>query len=214
AALNVEDDRCVDGNISNRVSQLLKEHASDEKPFFLAAGYRRPHLLWVAPKKYFDMYKWQDMKLPIEPEHIKDIPKPALTRGAPDMTDEQRKKAIASYYACVSEVDDNVGKLLAQMDNLKLWENTIVVFTSDHGWHLDEHGLWGKVTLFEESARVPLIIIAPGIQGGQSCPRTVEMLDFYPTLTDLAGLPAPTNVDGITLAPLLKAPQSFRDRPA
>src|SRR5258708_1591617 len=119
------------------------------------------------------MYKQEDMKLPVEPDHLKNVPKPALTRGAPNMTDEQRRKAIACYYALVSEVDDNIGRLLTMMDNLKLWDNTIVVFTSDHGWHLDEHGLWGKVTLFEESARVPLIIVAPRIKGGQACPRTV-----------------------------------------
>src|SRR5947208_5695311 len=103
------------------------------------------------------MFAWQHIQLPQEPaEHLSGIPKIALTRGAPDMSDEQRKKAIASYYACIAMVDHNVGVLLDQMDKLKVWDHTIVVFTSDHGWHLGEHGsLWGKVTLFEEAAKVP-----------------------------------------------------------
>src|SRR6185436_11072504 len=107
------------------------------------------------------MYDWHDMPLAEQhPKALDDIPKVALTRRAPNMTDEQRKKAIAAYYACVSEVDDNLGKLMATMDRLKLWENTFVIFTSDHGWHLGEHdSLWGKVTLFEESAKVPLIVV-------------------------------------------------------
>ena len=122
------------------------------------------------------MYPWEKMTLAEQyPHDLDDIPKVALTRRAPNMSDENRKKAIASYYACVSEVDDNVGKLMAEMDKLKLWDNTIVVFTSDHGWHLGEHdSLWGKVTLFEEAARVPLIMIAPGMSQSATSPRTVR----------------------------------------
>jgi uncharacterized sulfatase len=175
------------------------------------------------------------MKLPVEPaDDLSDIPKPALTRGAPNMTDEQRKKAIAAYYACVSMVDAQVGKLMAQMDALKLWDNTIVIFTSDHGWHLDEHGLWGKVTLFEEAAKVPLIIVAPDPSrrassapaaptsapaasataraGAGVCPVPVELIDLYPTLCDLAGVavPAHAKLDGISLEPQLQNPAAGR----
>ena len=216
AAVNLPDEQCTDGAIAVRIAHLLGDRpkSPDGKPFFLAAGFRRPHLLWVAPKKYFDMYPWQDMQLPKEPANdLDDIPKPALTRGAPDMTDEQRKKAIASYYACVSEADANVGKLIDAMDAGHLWDNTIVILTSDHGWHLDEHGLWGKVTLFEEAAKVPLIVVAPGMSHGVS-PRTVEMLDFYPTLCELAGLPAPAKIDGTSIVPQLKDPQAPRAKPA
>src|SRR5439155_26410862 len=164
-----------------------------EQPFSLGAGFRRPHLLWVAPRKYFALYDWYTIELPKEPaDDLDDIPPIALTRRAPNMTDEQRKKAIAAYYACVSEADTQVGKLLDAMDRLKLWDNTIVLFTSDHGWHLNEHGMWGKVSLFEESAKVPLIVVAPGISRGATVsPRTVEMIDFYPTLCELAGLSTP-----------------------
>jgi iduronate 2-sulfatase len=215
AALNVPDEATTDGHIARRISDLMETASKGEKPFLLAAGFRRPHLLWVAPKKYFDLYDWHNIPLPQEPEHLQDVPKMALTRGAPNMTDEQRKKAIASYYACVSEVDAQIGVLLASMDRLKLWDNTIVVLTSDHGWHLYEHGLWGKVTLFDVAARVPLIILAPGVtKPGATCARPIEMLDFYPTLAELAGLPAPEKIDGQSIVPLLKDPQSPRDRPA
>ena len=131
------------------------------------------------------------------------------------MTDEQRREAIASYYACVSEADAQVGYLMETMDRLKLWEKTIVIFTSDHGWHLGTHGLWGKVTLFPEAARVPLIVIAPGTtQAGSACPRTVESVDLYPTLAELAGLSIPKKLDGISLLPWLKEPEAPRERPA
>ena len=216
AMLDVPDEQCVDGNIAVQSIKFLDEHAKLPQSFFLGTGFRRPHLLWCVPKKYFDMYDYKTMKLAEQvPNDLDDIPKVALTRRAPDMTTEQRQKAIAAYYACVTEVDDNLGKLMATMDRLKLWDNTIVVFTSDHGWHLGEHdSLWGKVTLFEEAAKVPLIIVAPGMSKGVS-PRTVEMLDFYPTLCELAGLPMPNvPTDGTSMVPKLRDPQAPRDRPA
>ena len=215
AQVDLPDEDFVDGNIARRISELMEQQAKTDKPFFLAAGFRRPHLLWVAPKKYFDMYDPAKMELPQErADDLADIPKPALTRGAPNMSDDQRRRAIASYYACVSFVDAQIGVVLDTLDRLKLAENTIVVLTSDHGWHLGQHGLWGKVTLFDESARVPMIIAAPGMTRGGTSPRTVEMLDFYPTLCDLAGLATPEKLDGMTVVPQLRDPQSPRERPA
>jgi uncharacterized sulfatase len=215
AAVNLPDEGFTDGVIANRISELMAEHKDGDKPFFLAAGFRRPHLLWVAPKQYFDLYLPTQMKLAEFPkDDLNDIPKIALTRRAPEMSPLQRQTAIASYYACVSFMDAQLGKLLDQMDKLKLWDNTLVVFTSDHGWHLGEHdSLWGKVTLFQEASRVPLIIAGPGIKPAAS-PRTVEMLDIYPTLDDLAGLSTPKQLDGVSLRPLLNDPQMKRDRPA
>lgn len=216
AALNVSDEETIDGNIAKRITELMEQAKKGDKPFFLAAGFRRPHLMWVAPKKYFDMYPPEKIELPKEPaDDLADIPKLALTRGAPKMTDDQRRKAIASYYACVSYVDAQLGVLTDALDRLALADNTIVVFTSDHGWHLGQHGLWGKVTLFQESARVPLIVRAPAVTttGGAS-PRSVEMLDIYPTLCALAGIAPPEGLDGLDLSAQLKNPQSPRDRPA
>lgn len=215
AAVNLPDEGLTDGAIAARVVRLMSEHVRADKPFVLAAGFRRPHLLWVAPKTYFDRYPPAEMKLAEFPANdLDDVPKIALTQRAPDMSPLQRQTAISSYYACVTFVDAQLGKLLDQMDKLKLWENTIVVFTSDHGWHLGEHdSLWGKVSLFQESAKVPLIIAAPGIKPGVS-PRTVEMLDLYPTLTDLAGLTTPAHLDGISLRPQLEDPHARRERPA
>jgi iduronate 2-sulfatase len=206
----------TDANIARRTVQLMDEHSAGkaDKPFFIAAGFRRPHLLWVAPEECFKLYDPAKIELPKEPARDTSVPKEAYTRGTPNMSDEQRRKAVASYYACVTHVDNQLGVLLDAMDRNKLWDNTIVVFTSDHGWHLDNHqGLFGKVTLFQEAARVPLIIVAPGMGRGVS-PRTVEMVDFYPTLAELAGLPAPAKVDGTSLVPLLKDPQAARERPA
>ena len=197
--------------------KFLDEHAKGPQSFFLASGFRRPHLLWCVPKKYFEMYDWHKMQLAEQvPNDWQDIP-PIAHDAACAGNDERaaRQKAIAAYYACVTEVDDNVGKLMKKMDELKLWDNTIVVFTSDHGWHLGEHdSLWGKVTLFEESAKVPMLIIAPGMGKGVS-PRTVEMLDFYPTLCELAGLPMPSvPTDGISIVPQLRDPAAPREKPA
>jgi uncharacterized sulfatase len=214
-SLNVSDEECADGYIARRIVELMEQSKQGDKPFFLAAGFRRPHLLWVAPKKYFEMYPPEKMELAETREgDLDDIPKPALTRRAPDMSDAQRRKAIASYYACVSFVDAQIGVVLDGLERLGLAENTIVVLTSDHGWHLGQHGLWGKVTLFQESARVPLIIRAPGVSQKGVSPRTVEMLDFFPTLCELADLKPPEKLDGATLVPQLRDPQSPREKPA
>jgi uncharacterized sulfatase len=131
------------------------------------------------------------------------------------MTDDQRKIAIASYYSCVSATDQHVGEVMAALDRLKLADSTIVVFTSDHGWHLDSHGLWGKVTLWQEGSRVPLIMIVPHMTtAGSVYPHPVEMIDFYPTLCELCGVPVPSGIDGISLVPQLKDAGAARERAA
>lgn len=215
--LDVPDDATSDGTIARRISDLMAEESKAKKPFFLAAGFRRPHLLFAAPKQYFDHYPADKIQLPQEPaEHLKHIPRPALTYNpeAPPLEASKQRDAVAAYYACISFMDAQVGKLLDTMDRLKLWDNTIVVFTSDHGYHLGEHGgLFGKVTLFEEATRVPLIIAAPGLKPGAS-PREVELLDVYPTLTQLAGLPTPAGLDGTSLVPLLRQPSAPSGRAA
>jgi iduronate 2-sulfatase len=197
-----------DGATALRIAALIEEHKAG--PFFIAAGFHKPHLPWVAPKKYFDMYPPDRIKLPDGPADDRDdIPPIALTRGPGDdeMTDADRRQAIASYYACTSFMDAQVGVLLDAMDRLKLWDNTVVLLVGDHGWHLGEHGgLWRKMTSFEEAARVPLIVVAPGKKAGVASSRLVEMVDIYPTLAGLCGLTPPPGLEGTSFAPLLDDP--------
>src|SRR5262249_42903434 len=158
------------------------------RPFFLAAGFHKPHLPWVCPKAYFALYPPENVALPDEPAgHLKNVPPIALTRtpGADNLTAAEKKQFIAAYEACTSFADAQVGVLLAALDRHKLWDNTIVVFVGDHGWHLSEHGMWRKMSLFEESARVPFLVCAPGKGTGSVSPRLVELVDLYPTLVEL-----------------------------
>ncbi|MBI3857959.1 MAG: sulfatase-like hydrolase/transferase, partial [Planctomycetes bacterium] len=147
------------------------------------------------------------------------ISKPALASTGPwphfGVTIDQARECKQAYYAAISFVDAQIGRVLDAMDRLKLWDNTVVVFWSDHGYHLGDHGLWMKQSLFEESSRVPMIIVAPGAKGnGSHCPRTVELLDLYPTLADLSGLTPPKELAGASLRRLLDDPSTAWDRPA
>src|SRR5205807_7840799 len=180
----------------------------------------RPNKPYVAPAKYFGLYPFDRVHLPKEPpEHLRDVPRPALASTTPwphfGVTLDQARECKQAYYAAISFVDAQIGKLLDTMDRLKLWDTTIVIFWSDHGYHLGEHGLWMKQSLFEESARVPLIIVAPGAKGaGKSCGRMAELLDLFPTLVDLCGLPARTQLEGKSLRPLLDDPTKEGVKPA
>jgi uncharacterized sulfatase len=165
----------------------------------------------VAPKKYFDLYPPEKIRLPETPANDRDdIPPVALTRTAGDeaMTDLERKTAIAAYHAATTFMDAQVGVVLEAVDRLKLWDRTVVLLFGDHGWHLYDHlGLWRKMTVFEEAARAPLIVAAPGKKTGVACPRLVEFVDFYPSLAELCGLPQPDGLEGRSFVPLLENPQ-------
>jgi uncharacterized sulfatase len=212
------DEEHTDGKVAIEAVKLLEQHK--DKPFFLAAGFYKPHTPYVAPKKYFDLYPMDKIQLPQEPaDHLKSVPKPALASTQPwpnfGVTGDQARECKQAYYAAISFVDAQIGKLLEAMDRLKLWDNTVVVFWSDHGYHLGEHGLWMKQSLFDESSRVPMVIVAPGAKGnGKSSPRTVELLDLYPTLADLSGLTPPKDLAGASLRPLLDDPAKAWDRAA
>ncbi|MBI3210352.1 MAG: sulfatase [Candidatus Solibacter usitatus] len=203
------DEQEPDGHTAVRISELIEKNRA--KPFFIAAGFHKPHLPWVAPKKYFDMYKPEMITLPDTPaDDLDDIPPIALTHtaGEKGMSELERKKAICAYHAATTFMDAQVGVLLNTMDRLKLWNNTVVFLFGDHGWHLNEHhGLWRKMTVFEQAARAPLIMAAPGRQKNAACPRLVEWVDFYPTLAELCGLPKPKGLDGTSFVPLLDNPQ-------
>jgi len=210
-AADGKDEEQTDGMIATEAIKLMEQ--KKKEPFFIAAGFFRPHTPYVAPKKYFDLYPLEDIRLPYAPkDDRKDIPTAAFAHNCPvphyNLDELTCRKAMQAYYACVSFIDAQVGRMLDALDRLDLADNTIVVFWSDHGYHLGEHnGIWQKRTLFEQGARAPLIIKAPGAKGnGQACRRIVEFVDIYPTLTGLAGIPTPEAVEGRSLVPLLKNP--------
>ena len=210
------DSNHTDGKVADEAIRLLGE--KKDQPFFLAVGFYKPHTPYVAPKKYFDLYPPAD-QIPLAevvPGDRDDIPDMALNSQKGDsLNDEQRRLLRRAYWACISFADAQIGRVLAELDRLKLREKTIVVFWSDHGYHLGEHGLWQKQTCFEEAARVPLIISAPGQKSRGGVSRaTVELLDLYPTLADLAGLKGPENLQGASLRPLLDDPAAAWSRPA
>lgn len=205
------DDELVDGNFAKTAVEWL-EKRDPGKPFFLAVGFHRPHMPLVAPSKYFDLYSFDDITFPEEPtDDEADIPLPARNGAVPGYaitsTPEQRRAAIRAYLACVSYVDAQAGRILDALQRLGLTEKTIIIFAADHGWHLGEHKLWHKRSLFEECARVPFMVVAPGAKAnGQRSASLVELLDVFPTLCDLAGVPAPTNLQGKSLRPVLNDP--------
>ncbi|MBM1107350.1 sulfatase [Aurantibacter crassamenti] len=196
-----------DGKTAQKASELIREHKNE--PFFLAVGLVRPHVPFVAPKKYFEPYPHHQMVLPPKVENDwDDIPARGInyvTSVNGEMSEEQEKKAVAAYYASVSYMDAQVGKILKTLKDEGLDENTIVVFTSDHGFHLGEHRFWMKVSLHEESVRVPMIIKVPG-KSPAVCHSFTELLDLYPTLTELAGLKTNKQLQGKSLKTTLDNP--------
>jgi uncharacterized sulfatase len=206
---NRQDAEEPDGATARRIAQIIRENKS--KPFFIGCGFHKPHLPWVAPRKYFDMYDLAKIKLPNTPlDDRDDIPPIALTSTAGDteMTDTERRQAILAYHAATTFMDAQLGVVLDTMDQEKLWDNTVVLLFGDHGWHLYDHlQLWRKMTVFEQASRAPLVVCAPGKQAGAGCPRLVEFVDIYPTLTELAGLPQAPGMEGGSFVPLLDSPQ-------
>jgi uncharacterized sulfatase len=216
AAAGTDEDQ-TDGKTALEIVKLLE--ANKNRPFFLACGFFRPHTPYVAPKKYFDMYSPDRLRLEQVPNGHREAGPPLAFGSAKKeqetMTDEQRRQAIQAYHAATSFMDAQVGIVLNGLERLGLTDNTIVVFFSDHGYHLGEHGLWQKMSLFENSARVPLVICDPRAKSnGKSCVRTVELVDLHPTLAELCGLNSPAGLDGKSLVPLLADASAVRDRAA
>ncbi|RAJ10232.1 sulfatase [Arenibacter echinorum] len=204
---NGSDDDQTDGKVANEAVKIIKKHKDD--PFFLAVGFFRPHTPYVAPKKYFDLYPLDKIRLPEERDDDWDNKPEAAKWNAKmhfGLSVQQRKEVLRAYYASISFMDAQVGKLLDALDETGLSENTIIVFWSDHGYNVGQHGQWMKQSLFEHAARTPLIISSPGMQQDRITESIVELLDIYPTIADLAGIPVSSDIEGKSLRKILEEP--------
>jgi arylsulfatase A-like enzyme len=216
-AVEGEGENQPDYRTASRAIRLLEQYR--QRPFFLAVGFVKPHVPLIAPRKYFDLYDAAEISLP--PDFA---PKPTVRAGVPataltpngdlfigrEATDAAAREAIAAYYASVSFMDAQVGRVLEALDRLGLRERTVIVFFGDHGFHLGEKGKWSKHgSLYEVGTHVPLIIAPPNLKtAGQACSRTVELIDIYPTLAELCGLPTQAQLQGQSLVRLLNDPQA------
>ena len=213
---DLPDSTLYDGQVADAAIKTLQQLKGKDKSFFLAVGFIKPHSPYIAPKKYFDLY--EDVALPSHTEFPVDAPKFA-GHGSGELrryTDQPKRDAIPkenqrrvrqAYFACISYIDAQIGRVLNELDRSGLSTNTIVVLYGDHGYHLGEQGLWGKTTNFELDTRVPLIVRAPGMKAaGKSSSSLVELIDLYPTLAELAGLPITGQLEGTSFAPILDSP--------
>ncbi len=206
------DEHHTDAMMAKDADWVLQRCAwEQQRPFFLAVGFFRPHTPYVAPKTpYFEMYKESEMPVVqgFEEDRL-DIPAAGLASQKKEqekLTDDLRRQCRQAYYASISFMDTQVGVVVDSLDRLGLADNTVIVFTSDHGYHMGEHGLWQKMSLFEESSRVPLLIVAPGMSNGMVAQTPVSHVDLFPTLAELCDVKTPDNVQGQSLVPMLKDP--------
>jgi iduronate 2-sulfatase len=211
------DEEHTDGMVASQTIRLMEQHRGS--PWFLGAGFYKPHVPWIAPAKYFDRVPLSKVKLtPFEEWEMKIAPHWAyFTIPAHwGMTEKQRLEAMRAYYATILFLDAQVGRLLDALKRLDQEKNTTIVFWSDHGYGLGEHGQWMKQAVFEYAAHSPLLMCGAGVTAaGRTCGRTVELLDMYPTLVDLCGLKnLPKGLHGKSLRPLLENPRAPWDRPA
>ncbi len=214
-AADVPDNGYSDGKTAERAISDLRRMADLDRPFFMAVGFPRPHLPFIAPKRYWDLYDFDDIELPDNYELPEGAPEAAdrdwhelrLYADIPPegpVPDELARRLIHGYYACVSYVDAMVGAILGELDALGLTDDTIVVVWGDHGYNLGDHGMWCKHTTFETNMRVPLIVRAPGMPGGRAPRDLVALNDVYPTLCVLTGLPIPDHIEGHSFVDLLE----------
>lgn len=222
---DVPDNRYGDGMIADEaIKRLEAAKQKPDEPFFLAVGFLKPHLPFVAPKKYWDLHDPATLPKPTSHQAPEGAPEFAPSswgelrqyKDMPDtgpVTQEQQRHLIHGYYAATSYMDAQLGKVLDALDATGFTSNTIIVFWGDHGWHLGDHGMWCKHTNYEQAAHIPVIVSAPGItQAGSRTKSLIETVDIYPTLAELAALPAPANLDGRSFVTVLKdASASIRD---
>src|SRR5690606_28201193 len=218
---DVLDNAYADARVANHaIDRLRKLKENPKQPFFMAVGFARPHLLFSVPKKYWDLYNPEDLPMPgyeKAPEGSPDFTKKRghemsqffpVPRHQDVYDDDLKRKLIHGYYASMSYMDAQLGKVIKELKRLELDKNTIIVFWSDHGWHLGDHAIWTKHTNFEQANHIPLIFLAPGVtEPGSVTDQFAESVDVYPTLAKLAGLDKPKGpqpIDGIDLTPVLK----------
>lgn len=214
----VDDDAYFDGRIAAKSIEDLQAFKESGESFFLAVGFKKPHLPFNAPTRYWDLYAPEDIQLADNPYAPEGAPAEAMHNfgelrayaGIPakgPVGDRMARDLVHGYQACVSYTDAQVGRLLDELDRLGLRENTVVILWGDHGWHLGEHGLWCKHCNFEKVMHVPMILSAPGYGQDTVSESLVEFVDIYPTLAELTGLPAPIHLQGDSLVPLLEDPE-------
>lgn len=218
--INANDEDMVDyATVTYTLKQLNKSH---DKPLFVACGLHKPHMAWDVPKKYYDMYPLDKIQLPkVLETDLDDIPLAGKRMAKPEgdhadiLKSGRWKEAVQGYLAAISFCDAMIGRLLDGFEKSPMKDNTIVMFWSDHGWHLGEKQHWRKFALWEESTRAPFLISAPRVtKAGTVCDRTIDYMSIYPTLCDLAGLPIPKHCEGPSIKPLLANPKAAWDRPA
>jgi arylsulfatase A-like enzyme len=214
---NLPDEAYHDGKIAREAVLKLKRLAENSKPFFLGVGFHKPHLIYSCPEKYWDLY---------DPDRIPPAPNPFIPENYPEgyyynstyarrfkdmpktgpFSEKTVRKMRHGYCACVSFVDAQIGKVLNELDRLKLRDNTIIILWGDHGYLQNDHGIFGKHNNFERAVRTPMIISAPGISGNKSTSALTEFVDIYPSLCELAAIPVPDRIEGRSLVPLLNDP--------
>jgi iduronate 2-sulfatase len=205
------DDDQPDGQTAAHGVAAIERLTAENKPWLVATGFHRPHDPFLAPKKYFDLYPPGSLPIYHDPANASplrplSLPPGGLLEAFKAFTDQERGEFERAYYAGVSFTDAQIGRLLDTLDRLKLWDNTVVIFISDHGYHHNERSWWNKNTLFERSCRVPCIIAAPGVRGGQTARALGELVDLYPTIADFCGVKAPHDLAGRSLRPVLEKP--------
>lgn len=211
------DEMMTDFMVSESAIAMIEEHRND--PWFIGSGFFRPHVPFVVPSKYFDLYNMDDLQLPrLDPNELSVAPALAYNSLNPNygMTEQQHREAMRAHFAAISFVDAQVGRLIDAVHRLGLMENTTIVFWADHGFMVGEHGQWEKTMLFEDSVHVPLFISGAGVTAkGKACKRTVEHLNIYPTLAELCELKGvPESLQGSSMVPLLSNPENAWDHPA
>ncbi len=217
---DLPDNAFRDGQIADETVATIRRAHKSGKPFFIAPGFQKPHLPFVCPKKYYDLYSDQDVQRSPNPARSPGQPLFTIPKGIngieifgdfpkTGLADKDIVHGLRSYYACVSFIDAQVGKILDELDRLKLMDSTVVVVLSDHGFHLGDHGNWGKATCFEHATRSPLFVRLPRMKtAGIQTDALVEYVDLFPTVLDLCGFDVPQYMEGTSFVPLLQSPST------